>query len=236
MSLDTSKTFSQYTTGLHWAGDNKLTDHDERDTELPLEQAEDLDEILEEEPEEEEPSDAVFQNGKGYVVSESADRISQHGFYGSRLDDGRLEIEPIEVLHLLERKRITLSTPDGNAVDSAFVVDKTLEEDPDIWIRYLVFRDLRSRGYAVRQGFGGGIGFRVYSRGERPGAAAANQLIYVLKEGVSITLHDLDTVTETAASARKTLLFALVDQNGEVNYYRVAQANLPEVGGKNNNE
>ncbi|MHA1905749.1 MAG: tRNA-intron lyase [Candidatus Thorarchaeota archaeon] len=214
-----------------------MTDQDERDTELPLEQTEDdLDEIIEEESEEEEPSDAVYQNGKGYVNSESADRISQHGFYGSRLDDGRLEIEPIEVLHLLERKRITLATPEGKVVDSAFVVNKTLGEDPDIWIRYLVFRDLRSRGYAVRQGFGGGIGFRVYSRGERPGTAAANQLIYVLKEGVPISLHDLDTVTDMAASARKTLLFALVDQNGEVNYYRVAQANLREVGGNSSNE
>jgi len=213
-----------------------LTDN-ERDTELPLEQVEDdLDEIIEEEPEEEEPSNAIFQDGKGYVESESADRISQHGFYGSRLDDGRLEIEPIEVLHLLERKRIILTTPDGTSIDSSFVVNKTIEKDPDIWIRYLVFRDLRSRGYAVRQGFGAGIGFRVYSRGERPGAAAANQLIYVLKEGVSISLHDLDTVTETAASARKTLLFALVDQNGEVNYYRVAQANLRKIGGNTENE
>jgi tRNA-intron endonuclease len=236
--LDTSKTFSQYATGLHLVGDNKLTDQDERDTEIPLEQAEgDIDDVIDEDSEEvEEPSNAVFQDGKGYVDSESADRISQHGFYGSRLDDGRLEIEPIEVLHLLERKRITLATSEGEVVDSAYVVNKTLEKDPDIWIRYLVFRDLRSRGYAVRQGFGGGIGFRVYSRGERPGAAAANQLIYVLKEGIPISLHDLDTVTETAASARKTLLFALVDQNGEVNYYRVAQANLREIGGNKENE
>lgn len=216
-----------------------MTDHDESDTKFPLEQAEDdMEDVIEEDPEEveEEPSDAVFQNGKGYVDSDSADRISQHGFYGTRLEDGRLEIEPVEVLHLLERKRIVLATPEGKVADSAFVVNETLEEDPEVWIRYLVFRDLRSRGYAVRQGFGGGIGFRVYSRGDRPGAAAANQLIYVLKEGVPISLHDLDIVTEIAASARKTLLFALVDQNGEVNYYRVAQANLREVGGTTNNE
>ncbi|MFW9851269.1 MAG: tRNA-intron lyase [Candidatus Thorarchaeota archaeon] len=215
-----------------------MTDHDERETEFPLEQVEDddIDDFIEEEPEEEEPSDATFQDGKGYVDSESADRISQHGFYGNRLEDGRLEIEPVEVLHLLERKRITLSTLSGEIIDSSFVVNEALKVDPDIWIRYLVFRDLRSRGYAVRQGFGGGIGFRVYARGERPGAAAANQLIYVLKEGVPISLHDLDMVTETAASSRKTLLFALVDQNGEVNYYRVAQATLREVGGNTDNE
>lgn len=214
-----------------------MSDQDDKSPELPLEPSDELDESINElEEVEEEPSDAVFDRRKGYVASESADRISQQGFYGTRLEDGRLEIDPVEVLHLLERKRITLAKPDGTVVDSAFVIKEMIEEDPDLWVRYLVFRDLRSRGYAVRQGFGGGIGFRVYSRGERPGAATANQLIYVLKEGVPISLHDLDIVTETASTSRKTLLFALVDQNGEVNYYRVAQAILRDLGGNSNNE
>ena len=98
----------------------------------------------------------------------------------------------------------------------------------------MVFRDLRSRGYAVRQGFGGGIGFRVYARGERPGDATANQLIYVLREGEAISLHDLDRVTETASASRKKLVFGLVDQNGEVNYYRVAQTTLQDRSGDAN--
>ncbi|MDF1539912.1 MAG: tRNA-intron lyase [Candidatus Thorarchaeota archaeon] len=214
-----------------------MSDQDDKSPELPLEPSDEQDEaIIELEEPEEEPSDAVFEQRKGYVASESSDRISQQGFYGTRLEDGRLEIEPVEVLHLLERKRIILAKSDGTIVDSAFVIKEMIEEAPDLWVRYLVFRDLRSRGYAVRQGFGGGIGFRVYSRGERPGSATANQLIYVLKEGVPISLHDLDTVTETASAARKTLLFALVDQNGEVNYYRVARATLRDLGGNSNNE
>lgn len=186
--------------------------------------------IIEEEPEEE-PADTIFDNGKGYVAKEEAARISQHGFYGTHLDDGRLELEPIELLHLIERKRVTVNDTSGNPVYAKDVVGKLLDTDSDLWIKYLVFRDLRSRGYAVRQGFGGGIGFRVYARGERPGAATANQLIYVLKEGESISLHDLDMVTESASAARKKLVFALVDQNGEVNYYRVAQATLRDRGG-----
>jgi len=214
-----------------------LSDQDDKSPELPLEPSDQLDESINElEEAEEEPSDAVFDRRKGYVAIESADRISQQGFYGTRLEDGRLEIDPVEILHLLERKRITLAKPDGTIVDSAFVIKEMIEEDPNLWVRYLVFRDLRSRGYAVRQGFGGGIGFRVYSRGERPGDATANQLIYVLKEGVPISLHDLDMVTETASTSRKTLLFALVDQNGEVNYYRVARATLRDLGGNSNNE
>jgi tRNA-intron endonuclease len=194
----------------------------------------DLDEevIVEEEPlEEVEPADTIFDNDKGFVAKDEADRIAQHGLYGTRLDDGRLELEPVELLHLIERKRITVKTVSGNPIGSKEIVKSLYGTDPNLWIQYLVFRDLRSRGYAVRQGFGGGIGFRVYARGERPGIASADQLIYVLKEGEAISLNDLDMVTETALAARKKLIFGLVDQNGEVNYYRVAQATLRNRGG-----
>ncbi|MGD2072040.1 MAG: tRNA-intron lyase [Candidatus Thorarchaeota archaeon] len=179
---------------------------------------------------EEEPAKTIFESGKGFVAPEDADRISQQGFYGTRLDDGRLELEPVEVLHLLERKRILVSTPTESILSSREIVNQLLPDNPNLWVMYLVFRDLRSRGYAVRQGFGNGIGFRVYARGEKPGTASASQLIYVLKEGEPITLNELDLVTQTALASRKKLVFALVDQNGEVNYYHVARATLPECG------
>ena len=178
----------------------------------------------------EDPADAVYENGKGYVDTESADRISQQGFYGNRIDGNRLELEPVELLHLIERKRLVVKKADGEIIGPDYIVSDLLENDPDLWTRYLVFRDLRSRGYAVRQGFGGGIGFRVYARGDRPGVSSANQLVYVLKEGEPISLSDLDMVTQTAAGSRKNLVFALVDQNGEVNFYRVAQATLRNRG------
>jgi tRNA-intron endonuclease len=195
---------------------------------------EDQDYVVEEddvsEPEGE-PAAVIFENGKGFAASEDADRLSQQGFYGTRIEGNKLELEPVELLHLIERKRVTVTTPSGDSVGSDYIVSALLEEDPDLWVSYLVFRDLRSRGYAVRKGFGRGIGFRVYARGDHPGAANAKELVYVLKEGVPISLSDLDLVTQTAASSRKNLVFALVDQNGEVNFYKVAQSTLKDLSG-----
>ena len=211
-----------------------MTGEDDRFPEM--ESTEDIDEIELEEDVIEEPVDAIFDGRKGYVGSSDADRISQQGFYGNRTDDNRLELEPVELLHLIERKRLVVKRPDGGSIGPDFIVSELLDEDPDLWTRYLVFRDLRSRGYAVRQGFGSGIGFRVYSRGDKPGTASASQLVYVLKEGVPISLSDLDMVTQTAAGSRKKLVFALVDQNGEVNFYRVAQATLRKLGSDDSGE
>jgi len=211
-----------------------LTGEDDKFPEM--EPSEDIKEPDLEEDVIEEPADAIFDGKKGYVGSSDADRISQQGFYGTRTDDNRLELEPVELLHLIERKRLVVKRPDGESIGPDFIVSELLDEDPDLWTRYLVFRDLRSRGYAVRQGFGSGIGFRVYSRGDKPGTASASQLVYVLKEGVPISLSDLDMVTQTAAGSRKKLVFALVDQNGEVNFYRVAQATLRKLGSDDSGE
>lgn len=178
-----------------------------------------------------EPAEVIFEKGKGYAASEDADKLSQQGFYGTRIDGNKLELEPVELLHLIERKRIRVVTSAGEHIESDHIVSSLLDEDPDLWVSYLVFRDLRSRGYAVRKGFGRGIGFRVYARGDRPGAANAKELVFVLKEGVPISLSDLDLVTQTAASSRKNLVFALVDQNGEVNFYKVAQSTLRNLSG-----
>lgn len=180
----------------------------------------------------EEPAEVIFSEGHGYVAGDNADRISQQGFYGTRLDDGRLQIDPVEILHLLERKRVFVKSTSGDSIEARHVVDGLLDDDPELWTRYLVYRDLRSRGYAVRQGFGGGIGFRVYARGDRPTEKTANQLVYVLKEGEPIALHDLDMVTEAASAARKKLVFALVDQNGEVSFYKVSRTTLHVLGGE----
>lgn len=216
---------------LHREGEHKLSDGNGDSPELePLEM--DEEDIVEEPIEEdEEPSGVIFDGKKGYVAKDNADRISQQGFYGARLDDGRLELEPVELLHLIERKRIFVETKSDEKIEADFIVNELIDEDPSLWVRYLVFRDLRSRGYAVRSGFGRGIGFRVYARGDRPGVATADQLIYVLKEGIPISLQDLDMVTETALTSRKKLVFALVDQSGEVNYYKVAQTVLNERSG-----
>ena len=226
--------FFTRTTRLEQVGEISLTGEDDEFPEL--EESDDIEEFEMEEEIIEEPAEAIFEKGKGYVGSEDADRISQQGFYGNRTDDNRLELEPVELLHLIERKRLVVRKPDGEIIGPDSIVSELIDEDPDLWTRYLVFRDLRSRGYAVRQGFGSGIGFRVYARGDKPGVASASQLVYVLKEGVPISLSDLDMVTQTAAGSRKKLVFALVDQNGEVNFYRVAQATLRNRGSDNNGE
>lgn len=99
--------------------------------------------------------------------------------------------------------------------------------DKDAWVRYLVYRDLRSRGYVVREGFGLGIDFRVYERGEY-GKEIATYLIFVIQEGQPVLIEDLARALNYVLNLKKELVLAVINRRGEVVYYSVSQFTLTE--------
>lgn len=180
----------------------------------------------EEEKEEREPYPT--QEGKlkdnFVIVEEGADQIYENGYYGSLDEDHKLILSPVESLLLLERSRLNVTTEDE---DEAFTFDKLLtyflKDDPQIWTKYLVYRDLRSRGYVVRAGLGDVVQYRVYPRGSRE---EAKYLVCIVVEGSPFKLDVLDNVTRQASNVRKKLVLAVVDNVGEVTYYLGTQVNL----------
>jgi tRNA-intron endonuclease len=89
----------------------------------------------------------------------------------------------------------------------------------------LTYRDLRSRGYAIREGFGLGVDFRVYERGEY-GKDTAKYLILSIQEGKPISLEDLANALKQCQSLKKELILAAMNRRGETVYYLVSQLNL----------
>ncbi|MFX1520073.1 MAG: tRNA-intron lyase [Promethearchaeota archaeon] len=184
----------------------------------------------EEEKEEREPYPT--QDGKlsddSVIIEEGADIIYENGYYGSKIEDDRkLILSPVETLLLVERGRLNVTTDDE---DERFTFDKLLtyflKDDPHIWTRYLVYRDLRSRGYVVRTGLGDPIYYRVYPRGGILGKDEAAYLVCIVVEGTPFKLDVLDNVTRQARNVRKKLVLAVVDNVGEVTYYLGTQVNL----------
>ena len=100
--------------------------------------------------------------------------------------------------------------------------------DKNAWTRYLVYRDLRSRGYVVRDGFGLGIDFRVYERGEF-GKATAPYLVLVLQEGKPVSVKELARVLKNVQGLKKTLALAVVNRRGEVVYYTLSRLTMKEL-------
>ena len=95
------------------------------------------------------------------------------------------------------------------------------------WSQYLTYKDLRSRGYVVREGFGTGVDFRVYDRGEYS-KDSAKYLVLSIQEGKPMTLQNLAKVVRQSESLKKELILAVLNRRGEVVYYSVSKLNLPQ--------
>ena len=162
----------------------------------------------------------VLEAGKVLLPShDDADPLLQGG-YGTPRDDGEGSVlSPWEALYLLAEHR--LKVRDGaTGEDLAFPVllSKVRVLDPDVWTKYLIYRDLRKRGYVVRDGVGLGIDFRLYARGTY-GEKAAKYLVYAICEGTPISVQAIQEVLFIALNMKKKVIVAVMDRRGEIVYY-----------------
>jgi len=139
-------------------------------------------------------------------------------------DQKILVLTPVEVLLLCERKRVLL-WEENDKNKSPFDFESLLiyftQFDDRLWHKYIIYSDLRKRGYIVRTGYGEGIDFRVYKRGADFKNDTAKYLIYPVFEGQPIELRDLDKMSRVALSSRKDLIVATVDRLSKAIYYSV---------------
>jgi len=143
-------------------------------------------------------------------------------------------LEPMEVLLLCERRRILLwEDNDKNKVQYDFekLLEYFTQYDDRLWHKYIIYMDLRKRGYIVRTGYGDGIDFRVFKRGANFEEDSAKYLIYPVYEGTPIELRDLDRISRVAMSSRKDLIVATVDRLSKPIYYSVKKFQILNIEG-----
>jgi len=160
--------------------------------------------------------------------SEGIDDFYKTSYIGTLEEDENggqsLVLNPMEVLLLCERRRILLWEDNDQTKKQhdfeSLLTHFTLFEDR-LWQKYIIYMDLRKRGYIVRSGYGEGIDFRVYKRGADFENDSAKFLIYPVFEGSPIELKDLDKMSRVALSSRKDLIVATVDRLSKPIYYSV---------------
>ena len=162
---------------------------------------------------------------KGVRITETKDidELSSRG-YGVREDDGLL-LAFYEVLYLMDKGMLTVTSKRKKKADFQAVLKEFEASSENAWTQYLAYRDLRSRGYVVREGFGSGVDFRVYERGEYS-KDAAKYLILNVQEGKPLSLAELAKTLKQSQSLKKELVLAVMNRRGEVVYYSVSQLNL----------
>ena len=162
---------------------------------------------------------------KGVRISkdQNVEEISSRG-YGV-VENDELLLTFYEALYLLDKGFLEVKDEKGKKVDFQGLLQRYKGADENAWAKYLTYRDLRSRGYVIREGFGLGVDFRVYDRGEY-GEDTAKYLILSVQEGKPISLEDLTRIMTQCQSLKKELVLTVMNRRGEIVYYSVSQLTL----------
>jgi tRNA-intron endonuclease len=129
-------------------------------------------------------------------------------------------LKPYEALYLLQARRLTLAGKKDITFDSLFEI--LLKHDRNIMTKFLVYRDLRSRGYVAKEGFGFGDDFRVYERGEYE-KKPARYVVFAISEGANVTAKGFAGAIEQIEKMGKEAVVAVIERRGEVIYYKASR-------------
>lgn len=168
------------------------------------------------------PFKALLGDGEVRVTEEDRFGELEESGYGAKDKQG-LALRDFEALYLLYSKKLDLHNADGKEVGFEELAELAQKKAGDSWTKFIIYRDLRSRGYVVREGFGFGTDLRVYERGEYP-KKPAKYVVFALDEGIEKGITDLQVSVKEMAKMGKEAIIAVIERRGEVIYYKVSRA------------
>ncbi|MDH3364570.1 MAG: tRNA-intron lyase [Thermoplasmata archaeon] len=162
-----------------------------------------------------------FLAGDEVTISDPAEasQIHNKGYFGVPQSGGGLKLSLMEATYLVDSGRLEVASKRGTltAGDLLRIAHKT---KVGFEIQYLVYRELRQRGYIVKMGQPP-LDFRVFPRGGAPNKTASKWWVAAISERSTFDLGDLLDNIDRASQIRKRLLLAVVDEESDVTYYEV---------------
>lgn len=173
----------------------------------------------------------ILSGDKVVVAGSEADGFEFRG-YGRKKDKGRKEdrltLSLEEAAFLLAAGKIVIrkETEKGPALTLEDFLKHALESYPNFGARYLVYKDLKERGYAVQPG---GADFWLYPRGTKREAMHARYFIRILSEREFLAMKDVEHLLVLAHNMRKEPIIAVVDDESDITYYEVKEAKFDVI-------
>jgi len=145
--------------------------------------------------------------------------LHEQSVYGEP-KEGKMQYSFVEALYLLEKNKLSLNLEKKKLKKDDFL-KLALKQDGDFWVKFVVYRDMRSRGYIVKTALKFGADYRVYDRGIKPGQDHAKWILYPVHEKYKMSMYEFAAKNRVAHSTRKRLLLAVVDDENDVSYWNI---------------
>jgi tRNA-intron endonuclease len=159
-----------------------------------------------------------LKNDRVILGPEALQDLFEQGYFGRPKGKG-LELSLVEAAYLLDRLRIKISS-DGNDLEFKAFFQAASSLEKGFEFRYVVYKDLRERGYYVQPGR---PDFRVYPRGGHPGKSPAEFYVLVISERMPLPLQEVIEPVRVAGQMRKKLMLAIVDEESDITFYEAKE-------------
>lgn len=152
--------------------------------------------------------------------SEKAYELHKKSAFGEKVKD-KIQYTLSEALYLVEKNKMQIFSKNKELNEQDLIL-KFRRFDKKIQIKYLVYKDLREKGYVIKTALKFGADFRVYDKGQRPGKQHAKWIVFVEHEAKKFNWNDFTAKNRIAHSTKKKLLIAIIDEESDVSYYEVS--------------
>ncbi len=132
-----------------------------------------------------------------------------------------IELELAEVLHLIEKRKASVRGKKGEFLDKNTLFSLA-DGKKDFWSKYLIYKDLRLKGYTVKLARKKPLVVHIYNRGVND-VRVEKPVFSVLpaEAAKELKIADLDRAIEICRELGTELIIGIIDELGEVVYYNV---------------
>lgn len=171
----------------------------------------------------------MLNNVKGKLIDnfvivkneKQASQIYNKGYHGLPLSGGGLKLDLVEATFLVESNRLEVFK-NSKKLNLEKIISYATKISPEFEIKYIVYRDLRLRGYIVK--LGSPPFFRVFPRGGIPNKTLSQYWLAPISERTIFRIDDLLKQLKATKNIRKEFAIGIVDEEGDLTYYEVDKA------------
>ncbi|MBS7657658.1 MAG: tRNA-intron lyase [Candidatus Bathyarchaeia archaeon] len=154
-------------------------------------------------------------------LTDEVKELREKGF--GTLKNGELTLQSYEAFYLIEKGKIKVYDVNSNQpLSLGELVKKLFSDKKEELIKYLVYRDLREKGYIVRESEK--MDFEVYGKGP------LRRLVSIIHEGRETTIEKLISLLKFAEEERKELVLAVIDRRTDIVFYTLNFLNFKGKG------
>jgi tRNA-intron endonuclease len=140
--------------------------------------------------------------------------------FGEKYED-KIIYSPFEALFLLKQEHLTILDYRNKNISQKEFIKKTSKKDKNFEAKYIVFEDLRKKGYIVKTALKFGAEFRVYDKGSKITKDHSRWICFPVTESEKMTWHNFVAKNRVAHSTKKNLLIAVVDDENQISYFEI---------------